>query len=250
MKRTRFAIGVIVLLLASLSLSADEGAPVWRAALAKYLELSRSEHNHAFKEWNEVAAWSFDDGKMPDGFKAFDGEWEVAGGKLRAVRGKADGNRVVGIANCQWPAFRIEFEASLTAVPGALPERVCDVGILLNASATDGHYRDGYGVLVGTYFNQATVLYRLHIPYARTEFTPIVPGKVHRVALEVVKPHIRLFVDGKIVLEAWERSGKGAIDGSDWLDMDPKRLIALHTYDTVMEVDNLRILTPPASPAQ
>jgi hypothetical protein len=216
----------------------------WAGKLKDYLEASRSEHNHAIKSWKEAAAWNFDDGFMPAGFKVFDGKWDVAGGKLRAISGKDDDNRTIKIANCIWPAFRLEFDAALHAKPGVPAGHVCDIGILLNANADTGEFRDGYAVLAGTYYNQATVLYRLYIPYARTEWSPIVPGKTHHIVLEVVKPHLRFWIDGRIVLEAWERRGFGPADGSDFIEMDPKRVIALHTYDTVMEVDNLRVLVP------
>lgn len=243
-RRRTFVAATVLLGSATLAISGDENAAPWAKRLETYLAASRSEHNHAIKRWREAAAWNFDDGKMPQAFRVYDGKWEVADGKLRAIDGKPDDNRTIKFAQSQWPAFRLEFDASLHARPGTPPERVCDIGVLLNADEATGHFRDGYAVLCGTYFNQATVLYRLYIPYARTEWSPIVPGKTHRVALEVVKPHIRFFVDGRIVLEAWERAGQGVADGSDWLDMGAKRVLALHTYDCTMEIDNLRVLVP------
>lgn len=224
--------------------SAGDSAAEWQRKLTQYLASSRSEHNHGIEKWREASAWNFDDGKMPENFRVYDGQWEVANGKLRAAGGKDDDNRTLKIAACEWPAFKVEFDASLQAKPGVNADRICDIGVLFNADAETGHFREGYGVIAGAYFNQATVIYRLYIPYARTEWSPIVPGKTHHVVLEVVKPHIRFWIDGKIVLEAWERAGKGGADGSDFLEMDPKRVIALHTYDSVMEVDNLRILVP------
>ena len=244
-RRMSCATGLMLILAATLSLRADEQTVSARAdQLRKYLELSRSEHNHHITNWQKAAAWTFDDGQMPGSFKVCDGNWEVSDGRLRAVSGKEDNNRVIKIADCKWPEFRIEFDASLRAKPGAPADRVCDIGILMNADPVTGRFNDGYGVLAGTYFNQATVLYRMNIPYARTEGQFIVPGKVHHIVLEVVKPHIRFWIDGRIVLEAWERAGKARPDASDFLDMDPARAMALHTYDTVMEVDNLRILVP------
>src|SRR6185295_14446174 len=230
---------------ASLVFSQEKPAkPSWEQQLSQYLQASRSEHDHLIKDWKEVAAWNFDDGKMPADFKVYDGEWKVADGVLRAVSGKPDGNRAIKIADCRWPAFRLEFDARLTANPGIPAERVCDIGVRFNCDAQTGDYTKGYFLLTGTYYNQATTLYRLNIPYARAELSPIVPGKLHHVLLEVVKPHIRFWVDGRVVLEAWERAGKGGLNSSDFLDMDPTRAIALHTYDTVMDVDNVRILVP------
>ena len=225
----------------------DEPADAeWGRQLAKYLAASRGEHDHGIDRWEEAASWTFDDGRMPDAFKVFDGEWEVVDGQLRAVSGKADNNRVIGIASCRWPAFRLEFDASLHANAGAPADRICDLGVRFNADPETGDFRDGYAALLGAYYNQATVIYRLNIPYARTEWSPLVAGKTHRVVLEVVKPHIRLWVDGRVVLEAWEREGPGGDSGrgSDFLDMDPKRAMAMHTYDNAMHVDNIRILVP------
>ena len=215
-------------------------------SLRKYLELSRVEHNHKITQWQEVAAWSFDDGKMPESFKTCEGRWEVKNGRLRAVSGKKDGNRVIRIANCLWPAFKLEFDARLSPNPDAPSRSVCDLIVSFNADPETGSFYDGYAMLAGVYYNQATVFYRLDIPYARTEWSPLVPGKTHHIVLEVVKPHIRFWIDGRIVLEAWERAGSAGngTDARDFLDMDPKRVIALQTYDNVMEVDNLRILVP------
>jgi len=241
---------VVLALVASGSFaSASEPTAVdsdWARKLQKYLEASRAEHNHHIVQWQEVAAWSFDDGKMPGAFKVCQGEWEVKDGRLRSVSGQPDGNREIKIANCQWPAFRLEFDVTMHAKPGVPPDHIGEVGVAFNADPDTGSFQNGYAVLVGSYFNQVTVLYRLFIPYARTEWSPIVPGRTHRIALEVVKPHIRCWVDDRIVLEGWERGGKtgNGLDASDFLDMDPKRAIVLHTYDTVMEVDNLRISVP------
>jgi hypothetical protein len=242
--------GIVVVLTAVLAWSADETG--WAQKLREYLKASRAEHDHNIAQWKEVAAWTFDDGKMPEAFKVYDGQWEVKDGRLRAASGKEDGNRTIKIADCKWATFRLEFDATLRAKPGAPADQICDIGILLNAAPDTGDFQNGYALLTATYGNQATVLYRLYIPYARTEWSPIVPGKTHHILLEVVKPHIRFWVDGRVVLEAWERAGKAGhgADASDFLDMDPGRAIALHTYDTILEVDNLRILVPegPAKP--
>jgi hypothetical protein len=242
------AAGLLITLLAcTLVLSQDQHAPTWPEQLKTYLKASRDEHNHHVAHWRQVAAWSFQDGKVPAEFKVIKGQWKVHDGKLIAAGGKEDDDRTIQIAQCQWPAFRLEYDAALLA-PGAAPERVCDVGIRFNVDMEAGSHTDGYFILAGTYFNQATTLYRMNIPLARTEWSPIVPGKTHHVVLEVVKPHIRFWIDDHVVLEAWDRPGSapanpGATE-SGFIDMDPKRAIALETYDTIMEITNLKILVP------
>jgi hypothetical protein len=216
----------------------------WADTKAKYLQSTRDEHNHHIKNWTQVASYSFDDNKLPDTFKIFDGNWDVQNGKLVAHSGKKDGNRVIKIANCQWPAFKLEFDASLTANPGEPQTKISDIGVHLNASDTDGNFRNGYGVLAGTYGNQASVFYRLYIPYARTEWSPVVPGKTHHFVLEVVKPHFRYWVDGKVVLDVWERAGTKKMDNSDFMEMDPAKAMNIHTYDSILTIDNIKISVP------
>jgi hypothetical protein len=232
------AVGVSVLAAGA----AEESA--WTALQKKYLRASRAEHDAPIKAWSPIATWNFDDGKLPEGFHVYEGEWKVDAGKLVAHAGKPDDNRVIKIANCEWPAFRLEFDATLRPEAGRAPTQIGDIGIRFNADAETGAFTDGYCVITAQYGNQATVFYRLNIPHSRTEWSPIEPGKTHRVVLEVVKPHVRLWVDSRVILDAWERRGTSAVDHGDFLPMDPKRVIALHTYDTRMEIDNLTISVP------
>lgn len=212
--------------------------PGWPETKAHYLQASRDEHDAMVKEWRTVESCDFDDGKMPEGFQIFDGGWKIEKGSLWAFEGAKEQNRTLGIEKCRWPAFRIEFDAVLRPSPGNAADHICDVAIRLNADPATGNFEKGYGVFTGHYGNQATTFYRLYIPYARTEFSPIEPGKKHHIALEVVKPHFRLWVDGKVVLDAWDRAG--------FMEMDPQKALALGTYDTLLEIDNLRISVPPA----
>lgn len=240
----RCAAVVALLLGAALVLGAAQAESAWETLKQQYLQASRAEHDARIASWREVAAWSFDTNSMPEAFHVYEGEWEVVDGELRAVAGDPDRNRTIRIADCRWPAFRLEFDVALHPREGAPPDRVGDVGIRFNADRETGGFGDGYAVITAQYANQATVFYRLNVPYARTEWSPIEPGRRHRVALEVVKPHVRLWVDGRVVLDAWERAGDNNRDHRDFLDMDPQRALVLHTYDTVMAIDNLRISVP------
>lgn len=216
----------------------------WPALKKNYLNSSRREHDHRIANWKTVAQWTFEDDKLPEEFTVFDGKWDVKDGQLRAIDGEVDRNRTLGIAACKWPAFRIAFDATLTARAGNSADRICDLGIRLNADPTTGSFAKGYVAILAQYANQSAVLYRLNVPFARTEFTPIRPGVKHRVMVEVVKPHIRVWVDDKVILEAWERAGTNNRDPRDFQEMDPQKIIAIHTYDTQLVVDNMTISVP------
>ena len=239
----RMSFLILILLTASCLWAASDSWPQLRK---KYLQASRDEHNHKIKSWKVVARWSFDDNKIPKDFHVFSGDWKVADGKLRSVGGEPDRDRKIKIANCKWPKFRLEFDVVVKPRKGAPHDRIGDVGVSLNADPKTGSFAKGYSFITSQYFDQATVLYRLNIPFARTEWSPIKPEHKHHIVVEVVKPHLRFWIDGRIVLEAWERKGgmKNRRDFSDFLDMDPKKIITLHTYDSVMDIDDLRILVP------
>ena len=227
----------------------------WDAELAGYLAASRNEHDHRIANWQTVESWSFDDGAMPEGFRVFSGEWAVQAGRLVATDGEYQGNRVIGIARCQWPAFRMSFDAMVrphaaegerAKYAGLEPARVGDIGVRINADPQTASFADGYAIILAHYGNQANVIHRLNIPWVRNEWPIVEAGRVHRVMVEVVRPHIRVWVDGKVVLDGWERHGQGRKDDSDFLAMDPERLLALHTYDSELTVDNIVIETPVA----
>lgn len=227
--------------------AADAEQQAWKALRAKYLKASRAEHDHRIAEWKTVGSWNFDDGSMPDGFKVFDGSWEVVDGALVAADGKVDGNRTIGLTHCNWPAFRISFDATLSPRPEKAhlrPAYIGDIGVRINADPQTGGFAQGYVAILAHYTNQANVIYRRNIPFVRTEMCSITAGEKHRVVVEVVKPHIRVWVDDKVVLEAWDRHGVGRRDDSDFIEMDPERIIALHTYDSILAVDDLLIEVP------
>lgn len=216
----------------------------WPALKASYLAASRREHDHRISDWTNVERWNFDDNQMPAQFVPINGKWDVHEGVLRAYDGPAGGNRTIKIASCQWPAFRLTFDATLSPRPGYAKDRICDLGIRLNADPETGSFAKGYVAILAHYANQDAVIYRLNTTFVRTEFAPIQPNKRHRIMIEVVKPHIRVWVDDKIVIEAWERTGTRSGDTSDFLDMDPSKNIVLHTYDTDLAIDNLTISVP------
>jgi len=220
----------------------DEAA--WQKLRASYLAGSRAEHNHRIQNWTAVESWTFDDGVMPAAFRVIEGQWRVEAGVLEAHDGEVEGNRILAISRCRWPAFRLSFDVMLRPRPGAPADRIGDIGIRIGADPQTASFAKGYAVILAQYANQAAVIYRLNVPFARTEMTPIEPGRLHHVMVEYVTPHIRVWVDGRVVLEAWERAGRNNRDHSDFLTFAPDTLLALHTWDTHMAVDNLTISVP------
>ena len=94
----------------------------------------------------------------------------------------------------------------------------------------------GYGLFVARYFNQDSVCYKNNQPIARTEWSPIVPGKPHHIVAEWNTVHLRLWVDGCVVIDAWDRTNP--------IPPDPAKWIGLAAYDTRMAIDNLIISAP------
>jgi hypothetical protein len=209
--------------------------------MRQFLEASRNEHSRP-EDWKPVQEFTFDDAKAIAPMHITKGQWVVRDGQLLAIGG--EGERSILIAPCQWDAVRIAFDAVLK--PGA-DGRVGDIGIRLDADAKTGSFSKGYTMITSQYFNQATVCYRLSQPIARTEWSPIVPGRTHHIVMEFTnnpisktrrEGHLRLWVDQRVVLDAWDRDHPLAMDASRW--------IGLSTYRTEMSVDNLVISAPAA----
>lgn len=168
----------LVWLASTLAIQADTTDGAWQAAKVDFLRLSRQEHNARIAEWREVAAWTFDDNRLPDGFAVLKGQWKVEEGRLRAVGGAPMDNRLIKLANCVWPAFRMEFDARLDSEDPAHADKICDIILGLNCAPDTGSFAKGYALLAAHYYNQATTLYRLNIPCARVEWSPVEPGRV------------------------------------------------------------------------
>jgi len=197
-----------------------------------YLERARAEHD-ASLDWQPLTTFTFDDPAALKALRVCEGEWKIADGRLRAVGGKADNYRTILIAPCPAGPMRIEFDAVLSPRPDG---RVGDIYIRLNADSDTGSSARGYGLFVARYFNQDSVCYKLNQPIARTEWSPIVPGRRHHITAEWNAVHLRLYVDDRIVIDAWDRDKPIAPDPAKW--------IALAVYDTHLSVDNLTIAVP------
>ena len=199
---------------------------------AKYLALARAEHD-ALLSWQPLTTVAFDNAEALKPMRVCAGEWTVEGRQLLATGGKADDYRTLLLAPCPAGPVRIEFDATLFPRPDG---RVGDIYLRFNADPDTGSSEKGYGLFVARYFNQDSVCYKNNQPIARTEWSPIVPGKTHHIAAEWNTPHLRLYVDGKVVIDAWDREKPIAPDPAKWL--------GLAVYDTRMAVDNLVISVP------
>lgn len=197
--------------------------------MSGYLAASRAEYDGSRNiAWKQEAAFTFEKPVDMAGFKVVDGDWTVRDGKLIAEAGQANRNRTLLILPVRWDYLCVEFDATLEARPDG---RVGDLGIRFTDPGT-GCIGKHYTVITGQYLNQASVVYRRSIPIARTEWSPLIPGKVHRVRLEFTCQHLRYWVDERVVIEAWDRLEPINIKGT-WL--------GIHSYDTKLKIDNLVI---------
>ncbi len=177
--------------------------------------------------WKPVLKLTFTDPRALAAWPVVEGEWVVKGGQLRAVGGKK--NRAILLAPANLDPVRIEFEATLTAGAGG---KIGDITVLLNAASGQGFFRSGYALTTASYYNRCTTFYRLGRPLARTEYSPARPGKKNRVVLEFVAGHIRYWLNGEIILEAWDAAP---------LPLKSERWIGIRTWNTDLAIDNLTI---------
>lgn len=196
------------------------------AELADFLQKSRQTGAQKVM-WQPVLSLTFDDPRALAAWPVVEGEWVVKGGQLRAVSGKR--NRAILLAPAGFDPVRIEFEATLTA--GA-DGKIGDITVLLNSALGQGFFRSGYALTTASYYNQCTTFYRLGRPLARTEYSPARPGVKNRVILEFVAGHIRYWLNGEIILEAWD---------PEPLKLESKRWLGIRTWNTDLAIDNLTI---------
>ncbi|GAF69184.1 unnamed protein product, partial [marine sediment metagenome] len=126
---------------------------------------------------------------------------------------------------------RVEFEATSFADDQGL---LGDITVLLNSISGpgDAFFNNGYAFTTASYRNSCTAFYKKGKPIARTECSPVESGEMNLMVLEFDKGHIRYWLNGQIILEAWDEIP---------LKMDSKYWIGIRTYDTRMIVDNLTI---------
>ncbi|MFC1508936.1 hypothetical protein ACFL60_04510 [Candidatus Omnitrophota bacterium] len=194
----------------------------------QFLERSRNQRTQKIT-WKKAASFSFDIPAAITECPVPEGTWKVSGGKLRAVAG--DKNRAILLMKNVGNQVRIEFEVTNTADEEG---RLGDITVLLNAVPGKTFFSNGYALTTASYWNNCTTFYKKGKPIARTEFTPVESGKMHRVALEFNSGHIRYWLDNRIVLEVWDDKP---------LTMDSGCWIGIRTWATSMVVDNVVVMT-------
>lgn len=155
------------------------------------------------------------------------GKWVVDNNKLLASQGQA--NRAILLAPSGHDPVRIELEVSLKPVEQG---RIGDITILLNIQDDAKFMATGYALTTGSYWNNCTTFYRQRKALANTQWSPLKPNVVHKVALEYDHGQMRYWLDGRILLETWDYQP---------LPMTPTAWIGLRTWHTDLTVHGARI---------
>ena len=175
--------------------------------------------------WTKAAEFNFENPAELGGFPIPEGKWEIAGGKLRAIGG--DKNRAILLTKNVGDAVRIEFDATNTKDSLG---RLGDISVLLNSVDSIRFFSNGYALTTASYWNSNTAFYRKGKPFSRTEYTPVVSGENNHIVLEFDHGHIRYWLNGVIILEAWDHSP---------LEMEDGKWIGIRTWATDMVVDDV-----------
>ena len=191
-----------------------------------FLEQSRTQRSQNIT-WEKVVSFRFDNPGEIAECPVPEGKWKVKDGKLHAIEG--DKNRAILLHHCVGEAVRIEFEATcFTDNQG----RLGDITVLLNSVHGKAFFGNGYALTTASYWNNCSTFYRKGRPIARTEYTPVKSGERNLVILEFNKGHIRYWLNGQIILEAWDETP---------LEINSEYWIGIRTWATNMTVDNLII---------
>jgi hypothetical protein len=156
-----------------------------------------------------------------------EGEWQLVDGELVATAGEH--NRVIQVDVHAPGPVRIAFDAVCEANADG---RIGDITVLLNSAPDKRFFRSGYALTIGSYYNNCATFYRFGKPFAKTEHSPVVAGRRHRVVVTFVDGHIRYWLDDKLVLEAWD---------PEPIVPAPNRHVGLRTWNTRLRIDNLVI---------
>ncbi len=206
--------------------SAKVGDPAQSTGIAdmeKYVTLSRSIRAQIIS-WEKAVSLTFDDQGDLEQYRIVEGKWLIRNGKLWAVEG--DRNRAILLTPCRYDPVRIEFEVTNWASNGLIG----DITVLLNSTPDKNFFGSGYALTTGSYWNNCTTFYKRGQALANTNYTPLKSGKTNRIALEFNRGHITYWMNGEILLEAWDDTP---------LAMDPSTWIGVRTWATRMCIDNL-----------
>lgn len=179
-------------------------------------------------EWTLVRACDFEGPGLPLESVVTEGEWEVRDGRLWAVGGSK--NRTILLGPAVAPPVRIEFECTNWEDP--VERTLGDITVHLNAEPGLSAFAKGYTLTTGSYYNNCTTFYREGKALAHTEYSPVRSGTRHQVRAEIEGGNIRYWLDGRLVLQAWDPEPL-----REW----ESRSLGLRTWNTLMAVENLRI---------
>jgi len=182
--------------------------------------------------WEEAVTYTFDDPSQMNSFAAAAGKFEIRDGALRAVEGNAD--RAIMLTKNNFGNY-VRIEMEVTNYANEKTGRTGDISFMLNAIPSDKYqvfFFNGYSLTTASFANSSTTFYKKGAAIARTEYTPVVPGKKNIAVLEYMNGHIRYWLNDQILLEAWDTNP---------LEMDPNLWIGVRSYDTLMVIDKLTI---------
>lgn len=182
--------------------------------------------------WEQKIAFEFDSPAELDSFPVAAGKFEIRNGALRAIEGPT--NRAIMLAKNKFGNY-VRVEMDVTNLANPKTGRTGDISFLLNSVPVEKYevfFFNGYSLTTASFANSNSAFYKKGKPLARTEYTPVVPGKKNKAVLEYMNGHIRYWLNDQIILECWDDNP---------LQMDPELWIGIRSYDTEMVVDRLTI---------
>jgi hypothetical protein len=182
--------------------------------------------------WEEAVTYTFDDPAMLSSFPVAAGKFEISDGALKAIEGPT--NRAIMISKNNFGDY-VRIEMEVTNYANEKTGRTGDISFMLNSLPDDKYavfFFNGYSFTTASFANSNTAFYKKGKPLARTEYTPVTPGKKNVAILEYMNGHIRYWLNDEILLEAWDDNP---------LTMDPNLWIGVRSYDTLMVIDKLTI---------
>ncbi|MDD5728110.1 MAG: hypothetical protein PHV59_06065 [Victivallales bacterium] len=191
------------------------------------LENSRIYTNREKIEWKKVRSFAFENPDDIKNYKVPEGKWKICEGGLTAVEGER--NRVILLIPGGEQYLKIEFE---TILYRRLDGKTGYITVLLNSTPSKQFFASGYALTTGSYWNNCSTFYKQGKPLARTEYSPVVAGKRNKVSLEYRNGHIIYWLNGKIILEAWD---------NEPLKMQPSLWIGIRTWATDMRVEKVTV---------
>lgn len=195
--------------------------------------------------WTLVFSDDFDRDEIGDAWEIVSGSWEIEEGSLRG-----SGTLITASSLAQDDAegyFRLEFEAATDVqpfilLPGAPPPEVTvsDISSFIHAKdpeETDMNaFASGYFFQFGGFHNTRNRIVRTGTTLAQDDDPEVViiPDETHQVVVENDGGHLRMYVDGKLILDREEAGGSLLGDGQD--------RAGFYLY-TAAIIDNVKVYT-------